>query len=240
MQRRFAAYARAFIFKGFKSGAAIALLATLLILAALPASALTDSKSRFDIPAEDLGKALRDFAIQASCNISYDPTAVEHLHAPAVKGEFTASDALSLILTGTPLHAVNIDQNTIQVLDAGGTNTSPRHAMIRLFYANGSSSTNRDTQVQSDVSTGTSPTVPVTTTEEGKTPGLEEIVVTGTNITGVENKTIPLLTFDHAAIDRSGYASIGDFITSLPQNVKSSSNSPDGILSGQSGLFQQY
>ena len=70
------------------------------------------------------------------------------------------------------------------------------------------------------------------TADDNKTPGLEEIVVTGTNISGVENKTVPLLTFDRDAIDRSGYATVADFITSLPQNVKSGSNSPDGVLAG--------
>ena len=67
-------------------------------------------KSRFDIPAEDLGKALRDFAIQANCNLSYDPASVKHLKAPAIKGDFTVPDALSLILRGTHLRAVNINE----------------------------------------------------------------------------------------------------------------------------------
>jgi len=48
---------------------------------------------------------------------------------------------------------------------------------------------------------------------------------------------VPLLSFDRAAIDRSGFATLADFITSLPQNVKSGNNSPDGVLSGaQFGL----
>jgi hypothetical protein len=35
-----------------------------------------EDKSRFDLPAEPLGKALRDFAVQANCNISYEPALV--------------------------------------------------------------------------------------------------------------------------------------------------------------------
>jgi len=38
--------------------------------------ASTDIKSRFDLPAEPLDKSLRDFAIQANCNISYEPSLV--------------------------------------------------------------------------------------------------------------------------------------------------------------------
>jgi iron complex outermembrane receptor protein len=210
-------------------------LALLLPLAAPAAAtgstALADTKARFDIPAEDLGKALRDFAIQANCNLSYDPTSVQHLKAPAVKGEFTVPDALSLILRGTHLRAVNINENTIQVLDStlstAEQNSARPAAVTRLAYAT--------PDAQAPTSAPASQSIPAPPTSNGssddnKTPGLEEIVVTGTNISGVENKTVPLLTFDRDAIERSGYATTADFITSLPQNVKSGSNSPDGLL----------
>ena len=192
-------------------------------------------KSRFDIPAEDLGKALRDFAIQAKCNLSYDPANVEHLKAPAIKGAFTVPDALSLILRGTHLRAVNINENTIQVLDSAastsGSNSALTGAVVRLAYAtpDAPAPTNQDIPATPASSNATS--------DDNKTAGLEEIVVTGTNISGVENKTVPLLTFDRDAIDRSGYATIADFITALPQNVKSGTNSADGILSGAIGRF---
>jgi hypothetical protein len=44
-----------------------------LTLCTSPCLARPDNKSRFDLPAEPLGKALRDFAVQAKCNISYEP-----------------------------------------------------------------------------------------------------------------------------------------------------------------------
>jgi len=205
---------------------------TVALLLSLPAAA-TESKSRFDIPAEDLGKALRDFAIQANCNLSYDPASVKHLQAPAIKGEYTVPDALSLILRGTHLKAVNINENTIQVLDSASSTTDSNSgrtaAVMRLAYAH------PDTMPTSqDVNP---PSSNISAGDDNKTPGLEEIVVTGTNISGVENKTVPLLTFDRDAIDRSGYATLSDFITALPQNVKSGTNSADGILSGVSGIF---
>jgi iron complex outermembrane recepter protein len=191
-------------------------------------------KSRFDIPAEDLGNALRDFAIQAKCNLSYDSASVEHLKAPAIKGDFTEPDALSLILRGTHLRAVIISKNTIEVLDSAastsGSNSALTGAVVRLAYA-------RPDAPQPSSQTILAPPEASSTAEDNKTPGLEEIVVTGTNISGVENKTVPLLTFDRDAIDRSGYASLSDFITALPQNVKSGTNSADGILSGITGRF---
>jgi iron complex outermembrane receptor protein len=214
------------------SAAAFTISLALLLPLAAPAAADTnvraDAKARFDIPAEDLGKALRDFAIQANYNLSYDPTSVQHLKAPAVKGEFTVPDALSLILHGTHLRAVNINENTIQVLDRAAStsdaNSALTGAVVHLAYAtpDAPAPTSQDIPAPRASSNAIS--------DDDKTDGLEEIVVTGTNISGVENKTVPLLSFDRDAIERSGYATTADFITSLPQNVKSGSNSPDGIL----------
>jgi len=211
----------------------LALLLPLAAPAAADSNARADTKARFDIPAEDLGKALRDFAIQANCNLSYDPTSVQHLKAPALKGEFTVPDALSLILRGTHLHAVNINENTIQVLDSSSSttdlNAARPAAVMRLAYATPDAQAPTTAPTNQDVATAPASN---NTGNDNKTSGLEEIVVTGTNISGVENKTVPLLTFDRAAIDRSGFATLSDFVTALPQNVKSSSNSPDGVLAG--------
>jgi iron complex outermembrane recepter protein len=88
----------------------------------LPSAAMATSpaaseiKSHFDLPAEPLDKALRDLAVQANCNISYEPSIVAGLSAPAIKGEFTVDEALSLLLTGTRLRAVNVNADTIQIL----------------------------------------------------------------------------------------------------------------------------
>lgn len=187
-----------------------------------PANAAAGVQAHFDIPAEDLGKALRDFALQANCNVSYDPASVKNLQAPAVKGNFALRDALALILQGTHLRAVNINDNTIQVIDAA----SP--AAIQLSSANfaPTQSTSSDTPQP-----GTEP-AQIAPSDDGKTLGLEEIIVTGTNISGVDNKTVPLISFDRDAITRSGFATTQDFISALPQNSKSGSNSPDGVLSG--------
>jgi iron complex outermembrane recepter protein len=186
--------------RAFSIWKTLAILVALIAFCAEHANA-ADAKSRFDIPAEDLGKAIRDLGIQANMSISYDAEAVRHLHSPPLKGEFTVTDALSRILSGTHLRPFSISDTTIQIASD-------------------------DTA-----------TVPVTTSDAGQTPGLEEIIVTGTNISNVENKTVPLLSFDRDAIARSGYASISDFITALPQNVKSGPNTPDGILTGVSGDF---
>jgi iron complex outermembrane receptor protein len=219
-------------FRVTSGGAAFAF--TFALLFSLPAAA-TESKSRFDIPAEDLGKSLRDFAIQANRNLSYDPASVKHLQAPAVKGDYTVPDALSLILRGTHLKAVNINENTIQVLDSASSTTdlNPARpaAMVRLAYV-----TPDTPAAPANQSIAAAP-ASSSSSDDYKTPGLEEIIVTGTNITGVDNKTVPILTYDRDAIDRSGYATLADFITALPQNFKSGANSADGALTGVADRF---
>jgi len=94
----------------------LAVLSAILTLGASIAFAATDSKSRFDLPAEPLDKALQDFAIQVHCQISYEPSLVAGMQAPAIKGEFTPGDALSMLLKGTTLKAVYAGENIIQVL----------------------------------------------------------------------------------------------------------------------------
>jgi iron complex outermembrane recepter protein len=207
-----------------------------LLATSIPAHA--EVKSRFDLPAESLAKALRDLAIQANCNISYDPALVLGLRAPAIKGELTLSDALSLLLKDTRLRAVNVDEHTIQVLPASATSAGavdPPDPAPAIPTPGSSSSADISSFAQNGSGGAAIPAAsdaPAASADNGNDKELKEVVVTGTHITGVENKTAPLLTFDRDAIDRSGYANLGDFIDSLPQNVKSGSNSADGVLTG--------
>src|ERR1700722_19276998 len=111
-----------------------------------PSVAGADPATHFDLPAEPLDQALRDFAIQAKCNISYEPAAVRGLQAPAIKGDYSASAVLNLLLKGTPLHAVHVNNDTIQVLDksksrsagsssSAGSRDSSGADMVHLAYA---------------------------------------------------------------------------------------------------------
>src|SRR5271156_3366980 len=77
----------------------------------------SDIKLHFDLPAGPMDKALRDFAVQADRNISYEPSIVSDLQAPAIKGEFTVGEALTLLLKGTRLRAADVNTKTIRILD---------------------------------------------------------------------------------------------------------------------------
>jgi iron complex outermembrane recepter protein len=183
----------------------------------------SEIKSRFDLPAEPLDKALRDFAVQANCNISYEPSLVSGLQAPAIKGEFTVRNVLSLMLTGTRLRAVNVNEDTIQILkesdstspDAGATqrNTSSTGTdVIRVAAAA------PDAQAPATPSPASDSTNSTTTDEKTRdNKDLDEIVVTGSHIRGVSTAS-PVIEIGREEIDRSGYTSIADLMQSLPQN----------------------
>lgn len=47
------------------------------------------------------------------------------------------------------------------------------------------------------------------------------VIVTGTNIRGVENPTVPVLSFDKEDIDLSGASTVDEFLRTIPQNFAS-------------------
>jgi iron complex outermembrane receptor protein len=61
--------------------------------------------------------------------------------------------------------------------------------------------------------------VPNSTPEKPRDPQqVEEIIVTGTHIRGVQFSASPILKFDRADIARSGYSTVDQFVESLSQN----------------------
>lgn len=182
----------------------IALVCTSILLTASFAShADADVKMHFDLPAEVLDKALRDLAAQAHCNVSYEPSLVAGLRAPAVKGEFSVADALGRLLVGTRLAVVDDGENNIRVVKAplNGVETS------------GKTVSSRDSG-ERVASAGSSGPTPLGSSSESD---LDEIVVTGSHIRGVSSAS-PVIEIGRDEIDRSGYTSISDLMLSVPQN----------------------
>jgi len=77
--------------------------------AALPTR--SEIKSHFRFARRIIGQALRDLAVQANCNISYEPVdGRPGFKAPPISGEFTVGRVLSLLLKGTKLRAIDINE----------------------------------------------------------------------------------------------------------------------------------
>jgi iron complex outermembrane recepter protein len=207
-------------------------------LAESMSAARAEIKSRFDLPAEPMDKALRDFALQANCNISYEPSLVAGLQAPAIKGEFTVDGALALILTGTKLRAVNVNEDTIQILEKSKATSRDAPSNDHGTYGTDVlrvASARPDVQVPS----ATSPVSQAGDSSVGSTQrhddkDLEQITVTGTHIRGTKDSPSPVQVFTQADIDATGTFTVQQFLQTLPQNFGGASEDTIESIAGRS------
>ncbi len=192
----------------------------------------------FDLAPGPLDKALRDFAVQANRNISYEPSIVAGLRSPAIKGEFTVGDALSLLLKGTKLRAVNINKKTIRILEkansaARGAAEGRDNNYLRSPDAGAISRMESD----SPPASGASPEIKSeeSSSNDAKTRDkndLDEITVTGTHIRGTKESPSPVQVYTRDDIDAAGVSTIQEFLQSLPQNFGGASENNIGGIAG--------
>ena len=145
----------------------------------------------FDIDAQPLGTALREFAQESGREILFSSDVVDGKRSTDVEGSYEPEDALARLLSGTGLRFT----------------VTSRHA----FLIQQTSSLRRRTDWQPDQA--------------------DTIVVTGTNIRGVENPTAPIQSYDREEIERTGSASVEDFFRTVPQNFGSETQFVDNSQS---------
>ena len=93
---------RSAVVRAALGGAAAFVFAT----AAMAGPAMAQSPSlSFNLPAGDLGEALRAYAVAADVQIVFDESLVRGKRVPALRGGFTASEALNRLLSDTGLAA---------------------------------------------------------------------------------------------------------------------------------------
>jgi outer membrane receptor protein involved in Fe transport len=156
----------------------------------------------FDLPAQPLAQSLKEIGTATNTDVGFSATQVAGLLAPQLKANLTVDGALTRVLVGTGLRPTHLDDHTI-VIAAAEASSVPRDA------------TNSES-----------------TASPSPRDDLEEVIVTGTHIRGIDNKTNPVIVIDRDQIDRSGYSSTQDLFRSLPQNFTSGDASADGIYSG--------
>jgi iron complex outermembrane recepter protein len=208
-------------------------------IAAQPAQARSVTYN-LDIPTQSLNDALQAFALASQHKLLYSSDLVNGKISPALKGQFTTEQAVKALLFGSHLN-YEVTSDGLVLIRASDpppttnsaplTQSAPGDESIRLAQATSATASAGTSTSTENQSVPTKEKRESNSSDEGKSD-LTEIVVTGTNITGVDNKTVPLISFDRDAIDRTGFATMQDFITALPQNSKSGANSPDGVLSG--------
>ncbi|HEY0941589.1 MAG TPA: TonB-dependent receptor [Steroidobacter sp.] len=189
------------------------------VLAILTAAADAQAVTEWDLPEQPLAKSLRAIASQSESNIIFDRKLVNNRLAPPLKTQASAEDALLQVLEGTGLTYRHLDEKTVTIQLAS---TDPSAATSALYGLKDGRI--RLAQAETD-ETRRGRTV------EGRTLiDIEEIIVTGTNIRGIENSTAPVIVLSREYIDSTGFGSVTKLVESLPQNfaLANQSSLPDG------------
>lgn len=196
-------------------------------LIALLLSGLGQAQEETDsgISAQPLTKALAEFAEQTGMQLVYPSELTAGVDSNGASTEGTPDEILDELLASTGLEYEYVNDRTIAIAasvvigvddqrgDSDSKNVSAAPILmaqnqtrpVRMTVSNrNDNGSNRD---DADNNVGTMP--------------LEEIIVVGTNIRGVENPTVPVLTFDREDIALSGAATVDDFLRTIPQNFAS-------------------
>lgn len=100
------------------------LVGTAALLSPEGAQAMQAPRQSYDIPAQDLGEALRRAADVANIELYAASEDIEGKTAPAIKGELTAREAIEALLAGSGLQA-NFDDRTVVILNSASAAITP-------------------------------------------------------------------------------------------------------------------
>lgn len=180
--------------------------------------------SEFNIAPQPLRDALLQYSQQSGVQVTSPDAIIEPKSSPGVSGELDARKALEILLNGTELVYEVIGENTVtirslpqraQAISATATTTNTTASTIRLVQAeeqaNSAGETPTDASASRNESSGQY-------SEANEPIVLQEIVVTGSHIRGIEQKFSPVISATREQLERSGYARVSEFIARLPQN----------------------
>jgi iron complex outermembrane receptor protein len=190
----------------------------------------------FDLPAQPLARSLKAIGTATNTDVGFSASQVAGLMAPSLRADLTLDGALMRVLAGTGLRPQHLDDHTIVI--AAMESSKSDSAEIKLLPLKVSASARDDERPTTPQSTTQSDSTDEPSSSSANKKELEEIVVTGTHIRGIDNNTSPVIVIDRAQIDRSGYSSTMDLFRSLPQNFSSGDASEDGMFTASSGAFR--
>lgn len=183
-------------------------------------------KIHLDIGPGDAAQTLREFASQSRFQILFPQDAVEGKRTPGIEGEFEALEALEHLLAHSGLRIEQLNANTVAIAlastSAGGVYHGPKLRADVLERG----STESAPHPTSAPRTGAQVAV------------VEEVVVTGSHIRGVSPDSSPVVIYEREEIDRSGAATVQDFMRLVPQNF-SSVDSSTAARTNSSGFSQE-
>ena len=189
-----------------------------LLLCFWVSTALADQTYKLNIDEQELGSALKAFAEQSGLQVVYYAALDDGKKAPALHGEYTETDALNRLLADSDLTYTSIDERTYTIAaapaatsqgggrDSGNASRAPEPILIAQNQAT--------SQVPASADEDETRNAP----KRADQRPMEEILVTGTLIRGMENLTAPIVVLDREYIESTGFSTTSALIESLPQN----------------------
>lgn len=198
------------------------------------AHAIADAQS-FDVPAGDLIAALESFAKQADVDLVYQDEQVKGLRTKGVSGNFSAQEAITKLLEGTPLQLRTDEASgafliTTPTPSGGPASTSDQTSEATTprqgTKEEGARPRGRFRLAQNEPSS-TSQTERERVRPVGDSVDLGEIVVTGSRVRRRDEGSVPVTTITAEQIALSGQPTIARVLQRLPQNFGAQSDGAD-------------
>lgn len=208
-------------------------------------------KIALNIPAQPMSSALTDLGAQTGLTIIVETKVTQGVRSDALRGTYTADEALKKLLEPAGLRADYLDSKTVAIrLAKEGENlTKPisssgnsPSSSIRLASATDRSGPDKTAQ-PSSAEGATGPSSEASNKDSSETSdtksrdSLQEVVVTGTHIRNGQ-PTYPIHTLTRVDIDQSGYSQVGELMRSLPENFSGGQN-PGVIAAGATSVGNQ-
>ena len=185
-----------------------------------------------------MSAALKAFAAQSDMQLIFTEQDVGSAKTSGVVGTRSPREALSQILKGTGLEFEFTANNVVVVKKASAAVLATKSSDPPGDGKEGKSDSSdrfRLDQVDQGKTAGNASVDPSNNSvankpKKGETRPLDEIIVTGTNIRGTQDPTSSVKTYRREEIDRSGAASVAQFIQMLPQNFSSATEITGGAV----------
>lgn len=173
------------------------------LVAAMTLSAAGGPRRTYDIPAGDPLTTLKQFSEQSGTELLYSAAAVEGVTTAAVRGEFSAEEAIARMLKGTPLRAVQNEKSGGFTVTRVEGERDPNDPRVVLEKSSGHPS-NPASRYETDAS-------------GDKVLKLETFEVFGRKTLNMDlprsrDDALPYVVFDRQAISNSRAANLEDFL----------------------------
>ena len=199
-----------------------------------------EAEKSFDLPSQPLATALLQFSRQSEVPVVVAPDLIADKVAPAVKGSYTPSSALSQLLGGTGLKAAHQQNGGVTLVLAGdrSDNFLPRNTGVQ-FVADILPS---DIVVAQNVPPSPPP-APITVAQNTRgaeataPPAAEEITVTGTLLKRIElEPATPISVLKDDYLKNAGKINAEQVVGYINQ-IAMDTASAGGLATGGSGVF---